>query len=59
MTAPRTVILPTETRTSIGPVLTLESLTAPAFRGFFENLGVGGVQISTDGRFLQVNQRFI
>lgn len=30
-----------------------------AFRGFFENLAVGGVQISTDGRFLEVNQRFI
>jgi PAS domain S-box-containing protein len=59
MTTPRAVILPIETRTSTGPVLTLESLTAPAFRGFFENLGVGGVQISTDGRFLQVNQRFI
>jgi PAS domain S-box-containing protein len=40
-------------------VRTLESLTAPAFRGFFENLGVGGVQISSDGRFLQVNERFI
>jgi PAS domain S-box-containing protein len=59
MTSTRALVLPTETRTSIGPVLTLESLTAPAFRGFFENLGVGGVQIATDGRFLQVNQRFI
>ena len=59
MTSPRAVLLPTETRTSTGPVLVLENLTAPAFRGFFENLGVGGVQISTDGRFLQVNQRFI
>jgi PAS domain S-box-containing protein len=29
-----------------------------AFRGFFENLAVGGVQIGTDGRFLQVNERF-
>jgi hypothetical protein len=38
MTTPRAVILPIETRTSTGPVLTLESLTAPAFRGFFENL---------------------
>jgi PAS domain S-box-containing protein len=41
------------------PVLMLESLTAPAFRGFFDNLGVGGVQIATDGRFLQVNERFV
>ena len=59
MTSPRAVHLPTENRTSLAPLLTLESLTAPAFRGFFENLGVGGVQISTDGRFLQVNNRFI
>jgi PAS domain S-box-containing protein len=29
-----------------------------AFRGFFENLAVGGVQLGTDGRFLQVNHRF-
>ncbi len=29
-----------------------------AFRGFFENLAVGGVQVSPDGRFLQVNDRF-
>src|SRR3954468_15687090 len=29
-----------------------------AFRGFFENLAVGGVQIGTDGRFLQINERF-
>ena len=29
-----------------------------AFRGFFENLAVGGVQISADGQFLQVNRRF-
>jgi PAS domain S-box-containing protein len=29
-----------------------------AFRGFFENLGVGGVQIGEDGRFRQVNDRF-
>lgn len=29
-----------------------------AFRGFFEHLAVGGVQISDDGRFLQVNDRF-
>jgi PAS domain S-box-containing protein len=53
------VLVPAENGSSPGPVLTLESLTAPAFRGFFENLGVGGVQISTDGRFLQVNRRFI
>ena len=59
MTATRPVVLPNPERTSFGPVLVLESLTVPAFRGFFENLGVGGVQISTDGRFLQVNQRFI
>jgi len=31
---------------------------SPAFRGFFENLAVGGVQISADGQFLQVNRRF-
>jgi len=59
MTAPRAVLLPPEKRPSAGSLLILESLTAPAFRGFFENLGVGGVQISADGRFLQVNQRFI
>ena len=59
MTSPRAVLPPTQKRTSLGPLLALERLTAPAFRGFFENLGVGGVQISTDGRFLQVNQRFI
>jgi len=59
MTAPRAVVLPAEKRPSAGSLLMLESLTAPAFRGFFENLGVGGVQISADGRFLQVNQRFI
>jgi len=59
MTAPRAVLLPTEKRPSAGSLVMLESLTAPAFRGFFENLGVGGVQISADGRFLQVNQRFI
>ena len=29
-----------------------------AFGGFFENLAVGGVHIGTDGRFLQVNERF-
>ena len=29
-----------------------------AFRGFFENLAVGGVQVGRDGRFLQVNDRF-
>jgi PAS domain S-box-containing protein len=29
-----------------------------AFRGFFQNLGVGGVQIGTDGRFIQANSRF-
>src|SRR5207244_1606756 len=29
-----------------------------AFRGFFENLAVGGVEIGTDGRFIQANQRF-
>ena len=40
-------------------MLTLESLTAPAFRGFFNNLAVGGVQIAADGRFLQVNERFV
>ena len=57
--ARRPIVLPNAERTSIGPVLVLESVTAPAFRGFFENLGVGGVQISTDGQFLQVNQRFI
>ena len=59
MTAPRAALLPPEKRPSAGSLLILESLTAPAFRGFFENLGVGGVQISADGRFLQVNQRFI
>ena len=32
---------------------------ASAFRGFFENLAVGGVQISNEGRFLQVNERFV
>ena len=35
-----------------------EIFTPAAFRGFFENLAVGGVQISSDGRFLEVNQRF-
>ena len=29
-----------------------------AFRGFFESLAVGGVQLGTDGRFLQVNDRY-
>lgn len=29
-----------------------------AFRGFFENLPVGAVQISEDGAFLQVNRQF-
>ena len=38
---------------------THQSHSVPAFRGFFEKLGVGGVQIATDGRFLQVNERFI
>ena len=43
---------------------TVEDITervtaAAAFRGFFENLAVGGVQISRDGRFLQVNERFV
>ncbi len=29
-----------------------------AFRGFFRSLAVGGVQISPDGRFVEVNDRF-
>jgi PAS domain S-box-containing protein len=29
-----------------------------AFRGFFQNLGVGGVQIDRDGRFIQANEHF-
>ena len=36
-----------------------ETFTPAAFRGFFENLAVGGVQISRDGRFLEVNARFV
>ena len=36
-----------------------EIFTPSAFRGFFENLAVGGVQISSDGRFLEVNERFV
>jgi PAS domain S-box-containing protein len=42
----------TKPRTEVGP------RRDTAFRGFFENLAVGGVQIGTDGRFLQVNERF-
>jgi PAS domain S-box-containing protein len=40
---------------------TLETLApqrTAAFRGFFENLAVGGVQLGTDGQFLQVNDRY-
>jgi PAS domain S-box-containing protein len=38
--------------------ITERIVAASAFRGFFDNLAVGGVQIARDGRFLQVNQRF-
>ena len=40
-------------------VVSPEIYTPSAFRGFFENLAVGGVQISSDGRFLEVNRRFV
>lgn len=35
----------------------LHQLESDAFRGFFDNLAVGGVQIGPDGRFLRVNRR--
>ena len=40
-------------------VVTTRAFTPATFRGFFENLAVGGVQISNDGRFLEVNERFV
>ncbi len=51
---------PTRRPPSLGPshAAHTERRANASFRGFFQNLGVGGVQIGTDGRFLQANARF-